>query len=81
MARRTRVLFAAGRSKEARAFADDALRQSLPAGQEADVRLSLAAMFAISADDRADNARQGLSLTGICQPTHGPGCGRPCFIT
>jgi hypothetical protein len=47
-------LFAAGRSKEARAFADNALRQSLPAEQEADVRLSLAAMFAISADDRAD---------------------------
>ncbi len=65
VARRTVSLFAAGRSKEARAFADNALRQSLPAGQEADVRLSLAAMFAISADDRADNARQGLSLTGI----------------
>jgi DNA-binding CsgD family transcriptional regulator len=65
VARRTVSLFAAGRSKEARAFADDALRQSLPAEQEADVRLSLAAMFAISADDRADNARQGLSLTGL----------------
>lgn len=65
VARRTVSLFAAGRSKEARAFADNALRQSLPAEQEADVRLSLAAMFAISADDRADNARQGLSLTGL----------------
>jgi DNA-binding CsgD family transcriptional regulator/tetratricopeptide (TPR) repeat protein len=62
-------LFAAGRSKEARAFADRALRQSLPAEQEADVRLSLAAMFAISADDRADNARQGLSLTGLSADT------------
>jgi DNA-binding CsgD family transcriptional regulator len=65
VARRTVSLFATGRSKEARAFADNALRQSLPARQEADVRLSLAAMFAISADDRADNARQGLSLTGL----------------
>ena len=65
VARRTVSLFAAGRSKEARAFADNALRQSLPAEQEADVRLSLAAMFAISADDRAESARQGLSLTGL----------------
>jgi len=65
VARRTVSLFAAGRSREARAFADNALRQCLPAEQEADVRLSLAAMFAISADDRADNARQGLSLTGL----------------
>ena len=69
VARRTVSLFAAGRSKEARAFADNALRQSLPAEQEADVRLSLAAMFAISADDRADNARQGLSLTGLSADT------------
>jgi DNA-binding CsgD family transcriptional regulator len=69
VARRTVSLFAAGRSNEARAFADDALRQSLPAEQEADVRLSLAAMFAISADDRADNARQGLSLTGLSADT------------
>ena len=69
VARRTVSLFAAGRSEEARAFADNALRQSLPAGQEADVRLSLAAMFAISADDRADTARQGLSLTGLSADT------------
>ena len=75
MARRTVSLFAAGRSKEARAFADNALRQSLPAEQEADVRLSLAAMFAISADDRADNARQGLSLTGLVSLTPGPAVG------
>jgi DNA-binding CsgD family transcriptional regulator len=69
VARRTVSLFAAGRSKEARAFADNALRQNLPAEQEADVRLSLAAMFAISADDRADNARKGLSLTGLSADT------------
>jgi DNA-binding CsgD family transcriptional regulator len=69
VARRTVSLFAAGRSKEARALADNALRQSLPAEQEADVRLSLAAMFAISADDRADNARQGLSLAGLSADT------------
>ena len=65
VARRTVSLFAAGRSQEARDFADHALRQSLPAEQEAEVRLSLAAMFAISADDRAEAARKGLSLTGL----------------
>jgi len=65
VARRTVSLFAANRSDEARAFADRALRQSLPAEQEAEIRLSVAGMFAISADDRADNARQALSLAGL----------------
>jgi hypothetical protein len=65
VARRTVSLFAAGRSAEARAFADRVLRQSLPAEQEAEVQLSLAGMFTISADDRADNARQALSLAGL----------------
>ncbi|MGH3766424.1 MAG: AAA family ATPase [Pseudonocardiaceae bacterium] len=65
VARRTVSLFVANRSDEARAFADRALRQSLPAEQEAEVRLSVAGMFTISADDRADNARQALSLAGL----------------
>jgi DNA-binding CsgD family transcriptional regulator len=65
VARQTTSLFAAGRSAEARAVAGNALRLSLPADQEADVRLSLAAMFTISADERADSARAGLSLSGI----------------
>ena len=69
VARRAVSLFAAGRSEEAHAFADQALRQALPAEQEAAVRLSLAAMFAISPDDRADNARKGLSLTGLAANT------------
>ena len=69
VARRTVSLFAAGRSGEAHAFADKALRQALPAEQEAAVRLSLAAMFAISPDDRADNARKGLSLPGLAADT------------
>src|SRR5580698_10235820 len=68
-ARRTVSLFAAGRSGEAHAFADKALRQALPAEQEAAVRLSLAAMFAISPDDRGDNARKGLSLPGLAADT------------
>jgi DNA-binding CsgD family transcriptional regulator/tetratricopeptide (TPR) repeat protein len=69
VARRTVSLFAAGRSEEAHAFADKALRQALPAEQEAAVRLSLAAMFAISPDDRSDNARKGLSLPGLAADT------------
>jgi DNA-binding CsgD family transcriptional regulator len=69
VARRTVSLFAAGRSEEAHAFADKALRQVLPAEQEAAVRLSLAAMFSISPDDRADNARKGLSLPGLAADT------------
>jgi DNA-binding CsgD family transcriptional regulator len=69
VARRTVSLFAAGRSTEARDFADRALRQSLPPEQEADVRLSLAGMFAMSADDRAEAARQGLSLAGLSADT------------
>ena len=69
VARRTVSLFAAGRSGEAHVFADKALRQALPAEQEAAVRLSLAAMFAISPDDRADNARKGLSLPGLAVGT------------
>jgi len=69
VARRTVSLFAAGRTEEAHAFADKALRQALPAEQEAAVRLSLAAMFAISPDDRADNARKGLSLPGLAADT------------
>ena len=69
VARRTVSLFAAGRSEEAHAFADKTLRQALPAEQEAAVRLSLAAMFAISPDDRADNARKGLSLPGLAADT------------
>jgi DNA-binding CsgD family transcriptional regulator/tetratricopeptide (TPR) repeat protein len=69
VARRTVSLFAAGRSEEAHAFADNALRQALPAEEEAAVRLSLAAMFAISPDDRTDNARKGLSLPGLAADT------------
>ncbi|HET9889467.1 MAG TPA: LuxR C-terminal-related transcriptional regulator [Mycobacterium sp.] len=65
VARRTVSLFAANRSDEARAFADHTLRQSLPAEQEAELRLSVAGMFAISADDRAANARHALSLAGL----------------
>ena len=58
-------LHAAGRGEEAKAFADTALRQALPPEQEAEVRLSIAGMFAISADVRAESCRQALALPAL----------------
>jgi DNA-binding CsgD family transcriptional regulator len=58
-------LHAAGRGEEAKTFADTALRQALPPEEEADFRLIIAAMFAISPDIRADSCRKGLALPGI----------------
>src|ERR1700722_3916115 len=62
-------LHAAARpGEEAKAFADTALRDVLPAAQEAEVRLSIAGMFAISPDVRAETGRQALALPGL--PEH-----------
>src|SRR5487761_1885386 len=58
-------LHAAARGEEAKAFADTALRDVLPAAQEAEVRLSIAGMFAISPDVRAETSRQALVLPGL----------------
>lgn len=58
-------LHAAGRVDEATAFADTALRQVLPANQEAEVRLSIAEMFRISPDVRVEAGRQALALPGL----------------
>jgi DNA-binding CsgD family transcriptional regulator len=58
-------LHAAARSAEAKAFADTALRQVLPSEQEAEVRLSIAGMFAISPDVRAEASGQALALPGL----------------
>ncbi len=59
------ALHIAGNSEEARAFADTALRETLPAEQEAEVRLSIAGMFAISPDVRAGAGRLALALPGL----------------
>lgn len=64
-ARTAVLLHAAGRGKRAKEFADTALRQALPPAQQAQVRLSIAEMFAISPDVRADSCRQGLALPGL----------------
>ncbi len=61
-------LHAAGRGEAAKAFADTALHQALPSEQEAEVRLSIAGMFAISSDVRAEECRQALALPGL--PAH-----------
>jgi DNA-binding CsgD family transcriptional regulator len=58
-------LHAAARGEEAKAFADTALRQVLPPEQEAEVRLSIAGMFSISPDVRAECCRQALALPGV----------------
>jgi DNA-binding CsgD family transcriptional regulator len=65
VARRAVSLFAAGLGEEGRRFADTALRQVLPAEEEARVRFSVASMFDISPDLRADNARTALALPDL----------------
>ena len=59
------LLHAAGRGAEAKAFADTALRATFPPAHEAEVRLSIAGMFALSPDVRAEAGRQALALAGV----------------
>ena len=61
------ALHIAGNSEQARAFADIALRETLPAEQEAEVRLSIAGMFAISPDVRAGAGRLALALPRLSE--------------
>src|SRR4029077_9106601 len=61
-------LHAAGRIEEAKAFADNAMRQVLPAAQEAEVRLGIAGMWLISPDVRVHASREALKLNGL--PEH-----------
>jgi DNA-binding CsgD family transcriptional regulator len=58
-------LHAAARGEEAKVFADTALRDVLRPAQEAEVRLSVAGMFAISPDVRAEAGRQALAVPGV----------------
>ena len=59
------ALHIAGNSEEAIAFADGALRETLPTVQEAEVRLSIAGMFAISPEIRIGAGRLALSLPDL----------------
>src|SRR5580693_4150469 len=65
VAQRVVSLFAAGLAEEGRQFADSALRQALPAEEEARVRASVAGMFDLSPEVRAENARAGLALPSL----------------
>jgi DNA-binding CsgD family transcriptional regulator len=65
VARRAVSLFAAGLGEDGRLFADTALRQVLPAEEEARVRFSVASLFDLSPDLRADNARTALALPDL----------------
>jgi DNA-binding CsgD family transcriptional regulator len=65
VAQRVVSLFAAGLAEEGRQFADSALRQALPAEEEARVRASVAGMFDLSPEVRAENARAGLALPDL----------------
>jgi len=59
------ALHIAGNSEQAIAFADRALRETLPTLQEAEVRLSIAGMFAISPEIRIGAGRLALSLPDL----------------
>jgi DNA-binding CsgD family transcriptional regulator len=58
-------LHAAGRIDEAKAFADNALRDVLPVTEEAAVRLGIAGMWLVSPDVRVHASREALKLPGL----------------
>jgi DNA-binding CsgD family transcriptional regulator len=64
------ALHIAGDSDQAIAFADNALRATLPPVQEAEVRLSIAGMFAISPEIRISAGRQALNLPDLPEIVH-----------
>jgi DNA-binding CsgD family transcriptional regulator len=59
------LLHAAGRAEEGRAFVDSALRSTFTAEDEAEVRLSIAGMLALSPDVRAEANRLALALPDV----------------
>src|SRR6202022_3000346 len=61
-------LHAAGRIEEAKAFADNAMRDVLPAAQEAEVRLGIAGMWLVSPDVRVHASQEALKLPDL--PDH-----------
>ena len=65
VAQRVVSLFGAGLAEEGRQFADSALRQAMPPEEEARVRASVASMFDLSPEVRAENARAGLALPSL----------------
>jgi DNA-binding CsgD family transcriptional regulator len=58
-------LHAAGRIEEGRSFADKALGEALSPEHEAQIRLSISGMMAVSPDERARANRRALTLPGL----------------
>ncbi len=65
VAQRVVSLFAAGLAEEGKRFADSALRQAMRTEEEARVRASVASMFDLSPEVRAESARAGLALPSL----------------
>jgi DNA-binding CsgD family transcriptional regulator len=59
------LLFAAGRAGEGQALAEGALRDLLPAEQQADICIAISAMLSLPADVRAQACRRALQLPGL----------------
>ena len=62
------LLFAADRAADGQAFADAALNGALPPEQQAEIRLSIAQMYPLSADVRVANGRAALDQAGVSPP-------------
>jgi len=63
------LLFAVGRSAEGQALAQGALREPLPAEQQAEICLVISALFSVPADVREQTCRRTLELDGLCDTT------------
>jgi len=63
------LLFAVGRSAEGQALAQGALRELLPAEQQAEICLVISALFSVPADVREQTCRRTLELGGLSGTT------------
>ena len=59
------LLFAAGRTGEGQALAQSALRELLPAQQQAEICLAISEMYSVRADVREQTCRWALQLRGL----------------
>jgi DNA-binding CsgD family transcriptional regulator len=62
------LLFAAGRTGEGQTLAQSALRELLPAQQQAEICLAISEMLSIPADAREETCRWALQLAGLPEP-------------
>jgi predicted ATPase len=69
------LLHAAGRETEATMFADEVLRDVLSPEEEAEVRLSIAAMYSLRADLRVNAGRIALALPEVSKAAASAGAG------